>query len=523
MDFIWILFAFLCGLGAKTLTLPPSIGYLFAGFLLNFLGFQADDNLQALADLGITLMLFTIGLKLNVKDLIKPEIWLSSLTHSTLWVIIVAVIAKLLVFTSISFFTELDFATAALIAFALSFSSTVCVIKLLEEQGELKTRHGKLAIGILVIQDIMAVIFLVAATGKLPSIWALGLFALFFIRPLLNRVITQAGHGELMPLTGFFLALGSYELFELVNIKGNLGALLIGMLFASHHKASEISKSLLSFKDIFLIGFFLTIGFTALPDWQMLGLATALILLIPVKFVLFFLLLCLLKIRSRTAYLGALALSNYSEFGLIVTAISVKSGWLSEQWLVILALAVSLSFILTNLVYRFSHQIFSLHKALLKKFERSSRLAQDIFEQPKDAPVIVVGMGRVGIGAYRALQTHSDTQVWGMDADKEKIQLLTKQGVQAYYGDAEDAYFWENIDLKKIQLILLALPAVQDSKNITLQLKTAKYAGQLAAIARYDDEREELMQWGINKVFNFYSEAGVGFAEESLAMITPSS
>ncbi|WDE01388.1 cation:proton antiporter family protein [Thalassomonas actiniarum] len=519
MEFIWILFAFICGLASKSVSLPPSIGYLFAGFLLHFLGFQADDNLQALADLGITLMLFTIGLKLNVKDLFKPEIWLASLSHTLIWVVTVAVLSKLLIMGAVAYFADLDFTTAALIAFALSFSSTVCVVKLLEEQGEMKTRHGKLAIGILVMQDIVAVIFLVLATGKTPSIWAPALLVLVLLRPLLSRVISHAGHGELMPLGGFFLALGSYELFELVNIKGDLGALLIGMLLATHPKATEISKSLLSFKDIFLIGFFLTIGFTALPDWQMLGLASALALLLPVKFVLFFLLLCALKIRCRTAYLSALGLSNYSEFGLIVTAISVKAGWLANEWLVILALAVSISFVLTNVLYRFSHIIFARHKDFLRKFERSTRLPEDVFEQPEDAPVIVIGMGRVGMGAYQALSTHGNTRVWGMDADKEKIKQISKKGMQACYGDGEDAFFWENIDLSKIHLILLALPSVQDSKSIASQLKTANYQGQIAAIARYDDEREELIEYGIDKVFNFYTEAGVGFAEESFAML----
>ena len=288
MEFVWILFAFICGLGAKTLTLPPSIGYLIAGFVLHFLGYQTNDNLQNLADLGITLMLFTIGLKLNIKDLIKKEVWLGCLSHTGLWLISSLLFIKLCAIAAITFFIDLDINTAALIAFALSFSSTVCVVKLLEEHGEMKTRHGKLAVGILVIQDIIAVSFLVVATGKIPSLWAAALLGLFLLKPLINKIINHAGHGELIPLTGFFIALGSYELFELVNIKGDLGALLIGMFLASHPKASEINKSLMSFKDLFLIGFFLSIGFSALPDWQMLGLAGLLTLLLPIKFLLFF-------------------------------------------------------------------------------------------------------------------------------------------------------------------------------------------------------------------------------------------
>ncbi|MCJ8321727.1 MAG: cation:proton antiporter [Colwellia sp.] len=521
MEFIWILFAFLCGLGAKSFNLPPSIGYLIAGFVLHFLGYQGNENLQALANLGITLMLFTIGLKLNVKDLMKTEVWFGSLAHTSIWLAVTLVFIKLLAVASIAFFTDLDFNTAALIAFALSFSSTVCVVKLLEDNGEMRTRHGKLAVGILVIQDIIAVAFLVIATGKTPSIWAFSLLALFFVKPLINKVIDHAGHGELIPLMGFFLALGSYELFELVGIKGDLGALLIGMFLASHTKASEINKSLMSFKDLFLIGFFLSIGFTALPDLQMLGLAAILTLLLPVKFVLFFALFSLLKLRCRTAYLSALTLSNFSEFGLIVAALSVKAGWLSNQWLVILALAVSFSFIITNVIYRYAHQIFTAKKGFFKQFELATILAEDKFDQPCHASIMVIGMGRVGMGAYHALDTHLEKQVWGIDADRDKINWLNSQNINAYYGDAEDAYFWENIDLTRLELVLIALPSVQDSMSITEQLQAANYQGKIAAIARFDDERELLQDSGIDKVFNFYNEAGVGFAEESMAMISP--
>lgn len=519
MDFIWIFFAFICGLAAKSISFPPSIGYLAAGFALNFLGYQADDSLTILSNLGITLMLFTIGLKLNVKSLFKSEVWLTSSLHTITWIILTVVIIKLFTILAIGYFAELDSITATLIAFALSFSSTVCVIKLLEENGEMRTRHGKLAVGILVIQDIVAVAFLVFATGKTPSIWAFALLLLFFIRPAINKVVDHVGHGELIPLTGFFIALGSYELFELVNIKGDLGALLIGMFLSSHPKASEINKSLLSFKDIFLIGFFLSIGFSAIPTLEMLGLAVLLVLIMPFKFTLFFGLLSLLKIRCRTSYLSALALSNFSEFGLIVAAISVANGWLSNEWLVILALAVSISFVITNILYRYAHSFFGLHKEFFHQFERKECLAEDTFCQPKQAPIVIIGMGRVGIGAYRAICEHGNTLVWGLDAEPEKVAWLSEQGVQAYCGDAEDAFFWERINLPSLQLVLLALPNVIDSMSITNQLRSAGYQGKIAAIARYDDERSQLEEFGIDKVFNFYNEAGVGFADESMALI----
>jgi len=519
MDFIWILFAFVCGYTLRLFDMPPLIGYLFAGFFLHFIGIEPVESLDTLADLGITLMLFAIGLKLNVKDLLKTEVWASTLSHMTLWTIISTSAFLLLASLSIPYFTDLDFKSAALIGFALSFSSTVCIVKLLEESGEMKTRHGQLAIGVLVMQDIVAVLFLVAATGKIPSIWALGLFGLIFIRPLMNHMLMRAGHGELLPLAGFFLALGGYELFTLVGVKGDLGALIFGMLLSTHPKASELTKSLLSFKDLFLIGFFLSIGFTALPDWSMIGMAAILAILIPLKYVMFFAIFSRLHLRGRTSYLCALALSNFSEFGLIVAYLCVDNGWLSKEWLVILALAVSISFILTSIVYRSAHSFYLRHKDKIKGYESNKPLASDIFVQPQGSEILVIGLGRVGKGAFAALHSIVGDKVWGMDADRSRIEKLQKKDMHVFYGDGEDADLWGNMDVKNIKLVLLALPSIEDSLNIAEQLHSANYQGEIAAIARYPDEHDQLVEGGIGTVFNFYTEAGFGFAEESLQLI----
>jgi len=519
MEFTWILFAYLCGLGAKIVALPPLIGFLTAGFLLNYLGFEPTANLDALANLGITLMLFTIGLKLNVRDLLKPEVWASTLGHMGIWVAIIASGMLFLTTLSVPWFSELDLQSAAVLAFALSFSSTVCIVKLLEETGESRTRHGRLAIGVLVMQDIVAVLFLVISTGKVPSLWAASLLGLYWARPLLDRLLNQAGHGEMLPLTGFFLALGSYELFSLVGIKGDLGALICGMLLASSSKANELNKALLSFKDIFLIGFFLSIGFTALPDLSMLIIAVLLAILIPVKFGLFFLLFCGLRLRGRTAYLSALALANFSEFGLIVAAISTDAGWLSNEWLVIIALAVSVSFIITSVLYRSAHTLYLYYKSIVRRFERNQRLAEDIVHQPQGARMLIVGLGRVGKGALHTLTELRGEQVWGMDSDRTRVSRMQDEGKQVFFGDGEDADLWESMDTSAVRLVMLAMPSLEDMENITLQLRNANYQGEIAAIARYEDEYDKLLAVGVDHVFNFYTEAGTGFAEESLQVV----
>ena len=522
MEFIWILFAFICGLLARIFSLPPLIGYLIAGFFLNFIGMEASDDLVTLSNLGITLMLFTIGLKLNVKDLLHVSVWGSSLGHMGIWIVVFGGLLMLPVSLGLSYFVDLEWNVIAIIVFALSFSSTVCIVKILEESGEIKTRHGKLAIGILVMQDIVAVIFMVVATGTIPSIWAFALFGLFFLRKPLGYLSEKAGHGELLPLLGFFLAFGSYELFNFVGIKGDLGALIAGIMLSEHSKSSELYKSLMSFKDIFLIGFFLSIGFTALPNMEMVILALIITLLLPLKSLLFFGLLTAMKLRARTAFLSSLVLGNFSEFGLIVMALCIGFGWLDKEWLVVLALSVSFSFIITSIVYRHAHTIYQKYKSKITPFEKFGTTYDDTFQIPQDTEVLVIGMGRVGKGTYQSLCRLVNNNVWGMDADENKVNRLKTQGFRVLFGDGEDSDLWENMDMSHIRLVLVALPYIEDIKNIQEQLQLAKFQGKVAAIARYEDQIETLSECGIDRIFNFYTEAGVGFAEESLALLDES-
>jgi glutathione-regulated potassium-efflux system ancillary protein KefC len=520
MEFIWIFFAFACGLMMRFVGLPPLIGYLVAGFFLNFIQVSESPYLQVLANIGITMMLFTIGLKLKIFDLFKPEVWVGTLGHMLLWVVIITFSLGSLSIWGLQQFIGLSHEASALIAFALSFSSTVGVMKMLEDSGETRTRHGKLAMAVLVVQDIAAVLYLVLATGKTPEVWAIALCYFLFMRPIFNYILDKAGHGEMLALTGFFFAFGAYEAFELCGIKGDLGALLAGALLANSSKSKELSNVLLNFKDIFLIGFFLSIGFIALPDLQMLITALIISGALVIKFTLFFLLFSWLQLRARTAFLSALILSNFSEFGLIVAAMGVEQGILADKWLVIIALSVSISFVFTSVAYRYAHKIYGYTNSFLHKFERKRALTEDRQIEPENAEVLVIGLGRVGRGAYRTLFDKMGEKVWGMDTDHSHIDQLIKHDYHVFWGDGEDADLWEKIDTSKIRMILLALPTIEDAKNVTYQLQKADYKGKIAAIARFEDERKELQAFGVDRVFNFYNRAGQAFANESIELMS---
>ncbi|MDZ7770461.1 MAG: cation:proton antiporter [Woeseiaceae bacterium] len=154
-----------------------------------------------------------------------------------------------------------------MLAIALAFSSTVLAAKLLEERRELGTFHGRTAIGILIVQDIIALVVLGVWSGQAPNAWALLLLALPLARPVLHWLLDFAGHDELLILMGMLLALVVGGMgFSAMGLSSEIGALLMGALLSNHDRATELSESLWSLKENFLVGFFLQIGMSGLPD-----------------------------------------------------------------------------------------------------------------------------------------------------------------------------------------------------------------------------------------------------------------
>ena len=470
-DVVWISLAFFLGFLASLVRLPPLVGFLATGFVLNYMGATSGEMLEKLADLGITLLLFTVGLKLKLKVLARPQVWAVTALHIAIVIGLFGTFIFGLATLGIPPFSGLDLKLSILIAFALSFSSTVFVVKVLEEKGKMGSGHGQLAIGILIMQDLAAVVFLAASTGKLPSAWALLLLLLFPLRPLIHHLLRRTGHGELMILFGLVLALGGAELFELVGVKDDLGALIMGLLISTHPKSEEMAKSMLGFKDLFLVGFFLTIGLSGQLSLDALIVGVVLIPFIFIKSSLFFALMTRFKLRARTSLLAALNLSNYSEFGLIVAAIGVSKGWIGGEWLVIIAIALSLSFIVAAPLNSMENRIYNLYGVFWRRFQLKERLPDDRIIDTLGATIAVFGMGRVGSGTYeRMRELHGDTVV-GVDFDAEVIKRHKEKGRNAIHGDPSDADFWDKIDENhNIELVMLALPTPAANLDALSQL-----------------------------------------------------
>ncbi|VAW81934.1 Putative glutathione-regulated potassium-efflux system protein KefB, partial [hydrothermal vent metagenome] len=341
--------------------------------------------------------------------------------------------------------------------------------------------------------------------------------------PLLHRLLEKSGHGELQILFGLTLALGGAQLFELVSIKGDLGALILGVTLASHSRASELARQLLGFKDLFLVGFFLSIGLSGPLSWNSVAIGLLLLLLVPFKTVLFFSLLSKFHLRARTSLLASLSLANYSEFGLIVTAIGVSNGWIGNEWLIIIAIALSLSFIVAAPLNSASYHLYAGMRTLLSRFETDRHIAEEEVIDPGDTRVIIFGMGRVGSGAYDAMSQHIGEQVLGVDVDQDTAIKQHAHGRHVIRGSATDPDFWTRIqlDFDRIHLILLAMPNAQENLFAVRQLKDAGYTGKIAAVAKYADEIEALQQAGVHAAFNLYAEAGAGFAEHVCHELLP--
>jgi glutathione-regulated potassium-efflux system ancillary protein KefC len=522
MDALFIAVAFFSGLLAQQFRQPPLVGYLISGFVLHALGQRGGETLNTVSDLGVTLMLFTIGLKLRLGGLLRPEIWAGTSLHIIGNVAIFGSIFLCLSTIGVSLFGLLTIWDSLLLALALSFSSTVFAVKALQESGEMGALHGRVSVGILVMQDLIAVIFLTASTGKLPSWMSIGLLiGLLALRPAMGWLMARSGHGELIALCGLFLALViGWTGFESVGLKGDLGALFLGVLVAQHSKSKELAKSLLGLTDLLLVGFFLSIGLKGLPGWQEVSVACLLVLMMPFKVALFFAILTRFHLRARTAWMAGLSLGSYSEFALIVVAVAVAKGWMPEGWLVLEAIALAMSFLVAAPLYRKAELFYDRLSSWLQRFETPGYHPDDLPVHLAGERIAIFGMGRVGLAAYNVLEERFPQRVIGFDRDAAQVQLHRRADRNVVLADATDSDFWERVQLKDgIDLVILAMPKHSANLHAAETVRRHGYEGVVAAVAKFDDEVKDLKAMGVDTAFNLYSEAGAGLANHVCKML----
>jgi len=445
------------------------------------------------------LLLFTVGLKLKVRNLVRPEVIGGGVLHFSI---------SIALFTpALYLIMGLDLYTALMLAVALSFSSTVLAAKVLESKRELRAFHGRVAIGILIVQDLLALLVMALASGKTPSVWALLVFAVPLLRPLIYKLLDASGHEELLVLLGLLLALViGGKGFEMVGLSSELGALAFGALLANHRRAGELSQSLWSIKEVFLVGFFLQIGMGGLPDTDALIFAVVMGAVLPLKGILFFFLLLLFKLRARSAFLTGLSLSNYSEFGLIVASIVLP------EWLIPLAIAVSISFLISAPLYRVAHPLYDRLGDRLSRFERKGFHPDEQPLSVGDAEILVIGMGRTGTAAYDHLKSRNIPML-GLDSDPAKVEAHVQAGRDVVFADAEDVQLWKNLKAPALKYVILAANDVEAKVTAARQLRQAGFEGVIVAHSMFADHAEAITKAGADHTYQTMAETGVGLAE----------
>ncbi|MEA3511594.1 MAG: cation:proton antiporter family protein, partial [Actinomycetota bacterium] len=491
-------------------------------FVLHAFGLESTAGIEALAEIGVYLLLFGIGLKLNVGILARSAVWGTATIHMLITVVIVAGVLLTVGAIGLHLVTDLDLGHAAILGFAFSFSSTVLAVKLLEEMNESGSLAGRTAVGVLIVQDVFAVGFLAFSAGELPTVWAIPMILIVVsLRPAFGWLVSRSGHGELFVLLGFMIAVGiGAGGFGLVGMKPELGALLAGVAVSTHPRAGEMADRLLDFKDLFLVGFFLSIGLAGSPPPVAYLIAVMMVMLIPLKGALFFVLFTRFRLRARTALHSSLTLSSYSEFGLIVASASVAAGYLDQQWVSTIAVSVAVSFVVASAGNAVRFRLYGSYSHRLARLERHPPLSDDAIVDCAYARVVVFGMGRVGAGAYDEIVDRWSVPVVGVDRGERAVAFHADHGRTVIRGDALDRDFWERLRFRNdVELIVIATDNHSSNLECVNRAKEFLPEARIAAIARYPDQVVELRDAGVDVARNLYEEAGQGLADDAVITV----
>ena len=522
MDLALILVAFIFGFAANTIKLPPLVGYLAAGFVLHACGYHATDAVDLIADFGVLLLLFGIGLKLQLTTLGRPAVWAGASIHAA---------------TTTAFIGGLLLGLGALGPAARSRAlataggrGRICLLVLKHRvcsegargtqrghviAGQTRGRHsgcsGHLRCCLSDSDSGDATIDLgdsrrPRGPRRQAGVWL-----------ALNR----AGHGELFLLFGLTLAIAvGAESFAEVGLKPDLGALLIGLTLANHSRASELANTLLGCKDILLIGFFLSIGLEGTPGLAEIGVALVVLLVLPLKAAGFVWLTSRFRFRVRTAWHTSVTLATYSEFGLIVAVVSVNRDMIAPEWTSAIGVAVALSFALAAPLNTARYAVFTRLFNQLARLERTPVQPDDELLDPLGAEIMVFGMGRVGVGAFDELATRRADMVLGVDRNERIVRANLAEGRQTIRGDALDIEFWERLQLdERIDLVVLAMNDHTANVEAVRRVKDYLPSARIAAIASHPDDVRELEVAGVDVARNLYDEAGQGLADDAYDLL----
>lgn len=505
-DIGWIVVAFGAGLAARSLRLPPLVGYLAAGMGLAAAGIDGSPTIARIGELGVALLLFIVGLDLRWKNLTRAEVLGAGSLH---------LIAFAAVGSAGAWALGLPGGGAVAVGVSLGVSSLVLAATALDAQHDLRAYHGRVAIGIILLQTVIATVALVPL-GPMPSPWAGALVALPLARPLVKRLLSHVDSDELVLLFGLAVAAAGYLLFTQVGVSGELGALATGALLAGHERTDAVADALEPLKDAFLAAFFLNVGLVGLPSWGGLALVGVLMLFLLVKSALFFGVLVGFRLKARTAFLAALPLTTYSGFTLIMGDAVVQAGLMPGSMLTVLALATAGSYLINAPLGRHLSTLWRWAEPALTRLERAGPHPDAQPQTLGHAQYLVVGMDRIGTAAYDHLTRNMQCPA-GLDDDPRRIAAHRSDGRRVLYGDARDRNLWTDLDFGRLQGVILTLSDQAAKLEAIAALREAGFEGAISALTADPENREALLKAGANAAYLSIEQAGQALAAYGMA------
>jgi Kef-type K+ transport system membrane component KefB/Trk K+ transport system NAD-binding subunit len=513
---------------------PLIVSFIAVGILVGPAGIglvTQHEQIALLARIGIALLLFVVGLKLDFQ------------TIRTLGPVALATGIGQIVFTSVIGFAiavalGMDTLTAAYIAVALTFSSTIIIVKLLSDKREIDALHGRIAVGFLIVQDLAVILAMIGITaiggersaGQSLAVHAfiilakglgfLGVVALLALR-VLPAVSTQLARSpELLVLAGIAWAVVLAATAEALGLSKEVGAFVAGASLASTPYREAIGSRLVTVRDFLLLFFFIDLG--ARLDLSLLG-ATLGEASIFSAFVLIgnpiivMVIMGAMGYRKRTSFLAGLTVAQISEFSLILGALGVSVGHLGPEAMGLITTVGLMTIALSTYLIIYSARLYEWLAPWLGVFERRTpyrEMAADT-SAPPTPDILVLGLGRYGGGIVRHLLLRN-RRVMGVDFDPEALARWREEGIPVVYGDASDPELFDHVPLDGVSWVVSTAPDLETSRVLLHHLRERGFQGRVAVACRTADESDVLRIDGADVLLRPYADA----AEQAADAIT---
>jgi Kef-type K+ transport system membrane component KefB len=530
-EFAWLLMAAaVAGALFVKLRQPVLIAYIVLGIAVGPAGFglvQAHDQIELLAQIGVTVLLFVVGLKLDITHVkhIGPVALATGLGQLSFTIIFGFALILLLGKTPVE---------ALYVAVALTFSSTIIIVKLLSDKRELDSLHGRIAVGFLIVQDLAVVLAMMGMSAlKTPELNDAGEVAWLSVglslagrvvaaavllgmamRYLMPRVVTSMAKSQELLLV-FALAWGVAlaALGEWAGFSKEAGAFMAGFSLASTPFREAINARLTGIRDFLLLFFFIDLG--ARLDMSTLGaeLWPAAVLSVFVLIgnpLIVMAIMGFMGYRRRTGFLAGLTVAQISEFSIVFVAMGITLGHVGVTALGLTTLVGLITITLSTYMILYSQPLYERLAPWLKWFERTSphrEKAMEFDDDPQtEADILVFGMGRYGGHLLKRLWAEGVSTL-GVDFDPEAVRDWHDQGMSIRFGDAEDADFLAALPLKGARWVVSTLPEADANRALLHALRTTGYSGQVAVAVRDEHQGRVLAELGVDRIFHVFDDA----------------